>query len=354
MAQNDPKYQIGAEQARQNMMVGISIAMTSIGAIVVGFRLFTRSLIVGRLFADDWAMVTTMVFSFAYLLEVLIGAKSFKAGFSGAQLSVSDMQGILKITTAIVVTYKMTLTMIKVSILCFYLRLAVRRTFEQLCQYTLVLVVVFQVVVTAVTIGQCVPMNKLWDFTGAVNGKCINTNIFYHFASVFHIVTDIWILILPYQIVTRIARPWHEKLSLIAIFGLGIFSIAAAITRLSFLHIFTESKDPFYDSLPINIWSMVEVNTSIICASLPTLKPLISRSQRSRTREVNGYTGKSDAATHGSNGTEMSITKETRMDVSFTESLRPPVPPKSSHSDWDFDSSMDVFRAAKRIEAQFV
>jgi hypothetical protein len=93
---------------------------------------------------------------------------------------------------------------------------------------------------------------------------------------------DIWILVLPIRMVLRIPRPPREKIVVFVIFGLGIVSTIASIIRLQSLRIFTLSNDPNYDSLPINTWSMVEVNIGIVCACVPTLKPLVGRAQRYR------------------------------------------------------------------------
>lgn len=104
--------------------------------------------------------------------------------------------------------------------------------------------------------------------------------------SAFHIFMDLWILVLPLKLIVRIPRPAREKIALFVIFGLGVISTIASIVRLQALRIFTLSNDPFYDSLPINTWSMVEVNIGILCASIPTLKPLVSRAQRNRTKQA--------------------------------------------------------------------
>lgn len=47
--------------------------------------------------------------------------------------------------------------------------------------------------------------------------------------------------------------------------------------RLHAIRIYTESCDPFFDSVPINLWSMVEVNVGILCASIPCLKRYFPR-----------------------------------------------------------------------------
>lgn len=71
-----------------------------------------------------------------------------------------------------------------------------------------------------------------------------------------------------------------------AVFGLGFFGTICAIVRFNFLVIVNNSRDPFYDSLPINTWSVIEVNVGIVCASLPTLRPLFSKAQRQRTKQA--------------------------------------------------------------------
>jgi hypothetical protein len=104
--------------------------------------------------------------------------------------------------------------------------------------------------------------------------------------SAFHILMDIWILVLPLKLILRIPRPPREKVALFIIFGLGVVSTVASVVRLQSLRIFTLSNDPFYDSLPINTWSMVEVNIGILCASIPSLKPLLVRTKRHLTQQA--------------------------------------------------------------------
>jgi hypothetical protein len=53
--------------------------------------------------------------------------------------------------------------------------------------------------------------------------------------------------------------------------------------RLHAIRLYTESSDPFFDSVPINLWSMVEVNVGILCASIPSLKALFSKGQREQS-----------------------------------------------------------------------
>jgi hypothetical protein len=97
---------------------------------------------------------------------------------------------------------------------------------------------------------------------------------------------DFFILLLPAKLIFSIPRSWREKIGVYAVFGLGILSTICAIIRFHYLIVVPQSEDPYFDSIYINIWSMVEINVGILCACLPTLRPLFSRAQRNRTREA--------------------------------------------------------------------
>lgn len=153
---------------------------------------------------------------------------------------------------------------------------------------------------------------------------------------------DVWILALPYKLILSIPRPTREKMAVFIVFGLGLFSTICAIVRFRYLVLVTHSKDPFYDSLPINTWSVIEVNVGIVCASLPTLRPLFSKAQRDRTRyalnfsQKQGQGSKSGAILHAKAISISSFSLRSGKTSPFGEGIEmdverpPPVPPKDT------------------------
>jgi hypothetical protein len=107
--------------------------------------------------------------------------------------------------------------------------------------------------------------------------------------SSINILIDIWILLLPIPTLLKVQRPAREKAALVAIFSLGVFSTSASIVRLHTVRIYTESQDPFFDAVPINLWSVIEVNVGIYCASIPSLKALFSKGKWEQSRKTAGY-----------------------------------------------------------------
>jgi len=89
--------------------------------------------------------------------------------------------------------------------------------------------------------------------------------------------------VLPLRTLASIQRPRREKVALYAIFGCGTFACIASMVRLHTIYRYTLADDPFRDATLINLWSLIEVNMAIGCASVPALKPVFSRSQRLRS-----------------------------------------------------------------------
>ncbi|KAI8309616.1 hypothetical protein K4K59_009021 [Colletotrichum sp. SAR11_240] len=209
---------MASDQERQNSLVITSCFFTALSTVVVIARTFVRTVLIRKPGLDDYFIILALVFTLGYLAEVFVG-KANHIGFASSQLSFDNMTNLLKTTLAIEATYYVCISAIKISILCMYLRF--------------------------VTSG-------------------------------FNILTDIWILILPIKTLSGILRPRREKIALAIIFGVGAFATITSIIRLHTIYTYTLAKDLFQESILVNVWSMLEINIGIICASVPALKPLFT------------------------------------------------------------------------------
>ncbi|KAF2193328.1 hypothetical protein K469DRAFT_550434, partial [Zopfia rhizophila CBS 207.26] len=177
------------------------------------------------------------------------------------------------LSLSIELTYNTAVAGIKVSIILLYLRFAGNKIFRLLCVWTIALVGGVYFISQVVCLVQCVPVSKNWDYTGKVKGHCIRKIPWFFFSASFNVVTDIWILALPAKTLLSVKIRWRDKAMLFFIFGMGAIPCVASIVRLHTPHLVLVSRDPLYDTVPINIWSMIEVNVAIMCASAPGILP---------------------------------------------------------------------------------
>lgn len=183
----------------------------------------------------------------------------------------------------------------KTSILIFYLRMTrnTNKLFRIASYATLFVVNVAGLVLTLLNIFQCRPLTKLFH-SQQDTPTCIPLITLYLASSPVNIITDLIILVLPIPILTRMSLPRKQKNILVATFGLGIFVTVVDVVRVYYLQqamtdvlssgksvnttdgLGDEADFAFYASYSL-MWSAVEVNIGIICACIPTLKPLVKR-----------------------------------------------------------------------------
>jgi len=175
----------------------------------------------------------------------------------------------------------------KSSILILYLRLS--RNAHKLLRVaswtTLAVVNVAGLVLTFFNVFQCIPVSQVF----APVGKCIPLITLYLASVPVNIITDLAVLILPIPVLTAMQLPRKQKMILIATFALGIYVVATDVIRIYYLQQSSGASNDQTSPLLGNevdfswhasisfMWSAVEVNLGIVCACVPTLKPLISR-----------------------------------------------------------------------------
>lgn len=132
--------------------------------------------------------------------------------------------------------------------------------------------------VCLVAVLQCTPQGKVFNPVG-IEGTCIDNNDFFLGNSIPNIITDVAILCLPTYEVGKLNLPRSQRIALGLVFLLGAGVIVASSVRLHF-HIVLAKLGPTADFTtamfdPV-LWTVLEPDMAVICASLPALRPLLT------------------------------------------------------------------------------
>lgn len=181
---------------------------------------------------------------------------------------------------------------LKTSILVFYLRLS--KNTQQVLRITswvvLGIVNIAGTVLTLLNIFQCRPIQAAFSLDSG-QSQCIPLLTEFICSAPVNIVTDLAILALPIPVLTGMRLPKRQKYILVITFSLGVFVTIVDVVRIYYLQqaitaptigassdpdaIFGDSHDFAWNASLSLMWSAVEVNVGMICACIPTLKPLI-------------------------------------------------------------------------------
>lgn len=214
---------------------------------------------------------------------------------------------------------------LKTSILVFYLRLSknTQRVLRVASWIVLAIVNVAGTVLTLMNIFQCSPVKASFSLYQG-QAKCIPLLTEFVCSAPVNIVTDLAILALPIPVLTGMRLPQRQKYILVFTFSLGIFVTIVDVVRIYYLQqaisnapttpssdpsaIFGDSPDFAWNASLSLMWSAVEVNVGMICACIPTLKPLIIKILPAAIVDPDGGSN-SELSTYGTDSREKDLTQ---------------------------------------------
>ncbi|KAH7389242.1 hypothetical protein BKA64DRAFT_680100 [Cadophora sp. MPI-SDFR-AT-0126] len=250
-----------------------SVVFTSLAACLILARLIARLTILKVAGRDELAITISLLSSIAFTILVCEQVK-YGLGKHTSAVSLYDLERVRRYLWWSILCYNSSLTLTKISIVLQYLRVFVGPRIRYACWSTIGLIMIYGIWTIASAIFTCVPIAAFWDVN--IHGRCIPHKFLWFFNAAVNIATDLTILILPMPVLSTLRLPLKQKVGLMFIFALGGFVCLVSILRLRSLYIVSTSEDVTWANTEAAIWSSIEINTGIVCASLPTIKPVIS------------------------------------------------------------------------------
>ncbi|KAF3765113.1 hypothetical protein M406DRAFT_340580 [Cryphonectria parasitica EP155] len=282
--------------------VSTTAVLLALATVFTVLRFWARYQVVAKYGLDDSLLVAGLIGVFV-VGGLNFGMVNYGMGRHADTLSLDQLEEVLKRLLAFECVYVTTVALVKLSILSMYLRIFPSRDFK-IGAYTIgSIVIAWCIAIVLVSIFQCDPIEKAW-IPWMTTGTCINLRASFIGNGVPNILTDVAILAMPVKQVWHLHATMAQKISLLCTFGLGSFVLVASIYRFSTLMSFNEEDTTFTLATPCT-WCVVESACGVICANLPTLRPLAKKfsnkfgsSEKSRSR-TNGSLGPTELVTIG-------------------------------------------------------
>ncbi|KAK5126226.1 hypothetical protein LTR85_010461 [Meristemomyces frigidus] len=296
------------------ILVGNLVSFVVASILITG-RLYARAFLLRHVGIDDYLLVLGWL---AALVNCVLATLGTRYGSGMHEIDIPDKYLVpaLKLNYATTLCYQASLCFTKLSICVFYLRVFSTTKASRWQVYAMIaFVVAFTVPLEVVTILSCVPPQKTW--LPAKSGHCLNTIIAFWTSVACNIISDVWIIVFAAPRVWSLKMQGRQKLALLATLTLGWIVVIAAVIRAVRVGSILHSADATWRSYDSSIWSAVEVNVSIVCASAPALKPIfkqyvpgfmysVSDGKKSNTKPSNGARSWVKAGQNGTGTFEMS------------------------------------------------
>ncbi|KAJ3515198.1 hypothetical protein NM208_g14993 [Fusarium decemcellulare] len=171
------------------------------------------------------------------------------------------------------------ITLLKLSLMFFYLRIFPTAGVRKLLWGTVIFNVVVGLVFVFVAIFQCQPVSYFWEkWDGEHEGHCMDINAITWSNAAISIALDFWMLAVPLFQLKALNLDWKKKIGVGMMFSVGLFVTIVSILRLSSVVKFgSDALNPTWDYTEVSKWSTIEINVGIICACMPSLRILLVR-----------------------------------------------------------------------------
>ena len=120
-----------------------------------------------------------------------------------------------------ILTYTLTITLVKISILLLYRRIFDTAAFKRKTLVVGVLCIIWFFIAICLEIFQCHPLSAAFDPEMLSTDHCIDFQTYYEGVTASNIAMDIIMLLLPVHMVWRLRLPIKQRIVLSSIFMLG-------------------------------------------------------------------------------------------------------------------------------------
>ncbi|KAL4911335.1 hypothetical protein BDW74DRAFT_172797 [Aspergillus multicolor] len=272
----------------RTMIAKATGTMTLLASISVVLRLSSRILNRLGVHWDDWACFGALVFAYGYLVTTLVGAvlaadrSLYEPGEHGvSQITVYLQQLILPNS----ILYNTSVSLCKMSILLFYIRIFSTSRPLRLAVYIVsAFIGAYWTAVICGSIFMTDPIEAQWKMW--IPHRRINTFRFYLTMGSANTVLDLVVLIIPQPLVWGLQMSRRQRVSVSLVFALGGFVCIASIVRIYFMAAMNMGG-PHYTHTNATLWTMIEMNTGIICTCLPMIPSVVQYFHRRYFARIN-------------------------------------------------------------------
>jgi fucose permease len=273
----------------------VTIIFIVLATVFVAARFYTRTFIVRSIKQDDWWILGAWLLAVGVSASICAGV-AFGLGKHKRDIPDDDLGALRKAQYAFSILYNPCLMLTKTSIIVFFLSVMskdVDAVFKWCNWITLAVVNAVGLALTFYNVFQCTnPVSAGYRYPTPESAHCANIVTLYLSSAPVNIITDIAILFLPMPILTGLRLPKKQKIILIVTFSIFAFVAIIDVVRLAYLQnaaaarlrvvetssgtlqTVRDDNDLSWDASLSFMWSAVEVNLGILCACVPSLKPL--------------------------------------------------------------------------------
>ncbi|KAK4508404.1 hypothetical protein PRZ48_002142 [Zasmidium cellare] len=274
------------DPARRPWMPAYAGILQGIMTLMLATRLVLRAqLKAGPLGLDDALLIPSFLGATTFTVLIILGTEKYGMDRHIWDVRASTFENTALIGWAAEIAFITSTCCTKVSVLLFFRRLT-QGTFNKIWKYATLAAIAFTisygVAFILILIFNCTPTAAYWKsyspaWSTTHTYHCTDTQILNPIQGALSVITDFYSVILPMGMLRTLSTTKRQKWALNAVFSLGLLVVVAGIVRTVYLERLGSHWDITWLGFDVFVWSQLEVQLAIICASAPALRVFFRR-----------------------------------------------------------------------------
>ncbi|KAK7953521.1 hypothetical protein PG996_014415 [Apiospora saccharicola] len=252
--------------------------LTAIVTVMIAIRMYTRIHVARGFGMDDGFILAAYIFATGFTGIAIMAEQMVGWGVHIYDVEPSKFKYGLQIVMIAVNLFNFASGFTKLSILSTLWKLlgASRPRLKVFVAVCGVLISLNSVIFCLVVVFQCRPISNYWNVM-AEPRNCLDEAAHLLAAGIINTFTDFVVVLLPIITVMKLQLTTRNRLVVVGLFSLGFLACGVGAFRTYITWHMTVDYDLTYHAGSVFWSSAVELNTGIICASVPATKPFFTR-----------------------------------------------------------------------------
>lgn len=261
--------------SRGLVLLVVELVLIVLLLVIVSLRIYSRSFL-SRIFGlEDWFIALATVFYIGFTITTCLATFDYGWRNHIYNLPPPTVAKALKLLWISELFFTWSLCFTKLSVCVFYLRLLNTRLYRRIIYICMAVVALWAFGFSAGIIAQCNPVKAAWSVYPQPGERCASIEVGIVAHAVVDILTNLILWTLPAKLMLGSGLRGKQRALILGLFVLSGIVCAAAITRVPYTIYIT--RDATWYLRDSSIWSALEASLAIICASLPSLSPLLAK-----------------------------------------------------------------------------
>ncbi|KAI2607900.1 hypothetical protein GGR54DRAFT_395521 [Hypoxylon sp. NC1633] len=249
---------------------------TVLAAIFIAMRFYTRFVMKGGVGSDDYLLIITWVFQTLFT-ALMIASSIYGFGQHTTDISPEDVRMATKVEVIGQFAVSLAMGLSKTAVAMFLMRIVVVAWHKAILWFWIVTMMAWSMLLAISCFAQCTPVEAIWD--ARIQDKTCHlnlTDIAFIMCS-WSAAMDFFLAAFPWVVLWKLNMQKREKITICVSLSLGIMAGICGIVRTSGLAVLSQTADYLYATAESVMWTSSELTITIICVSIPVLRPLWTR-----------------------------------------------------------------------------